>query len=49
MLVFEKGVEIARYDVSTSKFGVGDRVGSYATPLGEMMVKRKSAPASRAA
>ncbi|MDR3402615.1 MAG: L,D-transpeptidase [Chthoniobacter sp.] len=41
MLVFEKGVEIARYDVSTSKFGVGDRPGSYATPLGEMVVKEK--------
>ena len=41
MLVFEHGVEIARYDVSTSKFGVGDRPGSYATPLGEMEVKQK--------
>lgn len=41
MLVFEHGAEIARYDVSTSKFGVGDRPGSYATPLGEMEVKQK--------
>ena len=41
MLVFEHGVEIARYDVSTSKFGVGDRPGSYATPLGEMEVEQK--------
>lgn len=41
MVVFNKGVEVARYDVSTSKFGVGDRPGSYATPLGEMMVKEK--------
>jgi hypothetical protein len=41
MLVFDQGVEIARYDVSTSKFGVGDRPGSYATPLGEMVVKEK--------
>ena len=41
MLVFEKGVEIARYDVSTSKFGVGDRPGSYETPLGELEVKEK--------
>lgn len=41
MVVFEHGVEIARYDVSTSKFGVGDRPGSYATPLGEMEVKEK--------
>jgi len=41
MVVFNRGVEIARYDVSTSKFGVGDRPGSYATPLGEMVVKQK--------
>lgn len=41
MVVFDRGVEIARYDVSTSKFGVGDRPGSYATPLGEMVVREK--------
>ena len=41
MLVFERGVEIARYDVSTSKFGVGDRPGSFATPLGRLEVKEK--------
>jgi hypothetical protein len=41
MLVFENGVEIARYDVSTSKFGVGDRPGSFATPLGRMEVREK--------
>ncbi len=41
MLVFEQGVEVARYDVSTSKFGVGDRPGSYATPLGNLEVREK--------
>jgi hypothetical protein len=41
MLVFEHGVEVARYDVSTSKFGLGDRPGSYATPLGAMQVAQK--------
>lgn len=41
MLVFENGTEIARYDVSTSKFGLGDRPGSYATPLGKMQVAQK--------
>jgi hypothetical protein len=41
MLVFEHGVEVARYDVSTSKFGLGDRPGSYATPLGTMQVAQK--------
>lgn len=41
MVVFENGVEIAQYDVSTSKFGLGDRPGSYATPLGVMQVAQK--------
>ena len=41
MLVFEKGVEVARYDISTSKFGVGSRAGSYTTPLGAMEVAQK--------
>lgn len=41
MLVFRKGMEIARYDVSTSKFGVGGRAGSYTTPLGQMVIAKK--------
>jgi hypothetical protein len=41
MVVFENGVEVAQYDVSTSKFGLGDRPGSYATPLGVMQVAQK--------
>ena len=41
MLVFCRGVEIARYDVSTSKFGVAGRAGSYTTPLGAMEVAKK--------
>jgi hypothetical protein len=41
MMVLDKGVEIARYDVSTSKFGVGDRPGSFATPLGTMEIAKK--------
>jgi len=41
MLVFEHGVEVARYDCSTSKFGLGDRPGSFATPLGTMQVAQK--------
>jgi hypothetical protein len=41
MIVFNKGVEIARYDVSTSKFGLGDKPGSKATPLGALEVARK--------
>ncbi len=41
MLVFRKGMEVARYDVSTSKFGVAGRAGSYTTPLGQMEVASK--------
>jgi hypothetical protein len=41
MLLLDKGVEIARYDVSTSKFGIGDRPGSFATPLGSMEIAKK--------
>ncbi|MEI7962412.1 MAG: L,D-transpeptidase [Verrucomicrobiota bacterium] len=29
------------YTVSTSKFGIGDRLGSYMTPLGKLFVKAK--------
>jgi len=41
MILFKKGAEIARYDVSTSKFGLGDSPGSNATPLGQMEVAKK--------
>ena len=41
MVVYKRGVEIARYDVSTSKFGLGDRRGSNCTPLGQMEIARK--------
>jgi len=41
MLVLKNGAPIARYPVSTSKFGVGDRSGSYQTPLGNLEIARK--------
>ena len=41
MAVYKRGVEIARYDVSTSKFGLGDRRGSNCTPLGRMEIAKK--------
>jgi lipoprotein-anchoring transpeptidase ErfK/SrfK len=41
MGVYKRGAEIARYDVSTSKFGLGDQPGSRATPLGRMEVAKK--------
>ncbi len=41
MLVFKKGVHVATYDCSTSKFGIGDRPGSNYTPLGKMKIAAK--------
>lgn len=39
--VFERGQLIAEYPVSTSKFGLGNRRGSNATPLGKLQVRKK--------
>ena len=41
LALIDDGVVIARYPVSTSKFGLGDRAGTYATPLGTMAVASK--------
>jgi hypothetical protein len=41
LLLMTDGKAEALYPVSTSKFGVGDRWGSYATPLGKLVVKAK--------
>ena len=41
MVVYRKGEPIATYPVSTSKFGLGDRPGSKATPLGQMEIAKK--------
>lgn len=41
MIVYRRGVPIATYDVSTSKYGLGDQPGSYRTPLGKMEVAKK--------
>ena len=41
MMVLKLGTPIAEYPVSTSKYGLGDRPGSYATPLGRLEVARK--------
>ena len=39
--LYNKNNLIGRYPVSTSKFGLGDRPGSRATPLGRMEVAKK--------
>ena len=41
MRVYQRGSLIAEYPVSTSKFGLGDRNGSNATPLGKLQIKKK--------
>lgn len=41
LAVVENGTTIAAYPVSTSRYGLGDRSGSYATPLGELQVAQK--------
>ena len=41
MAVLDRGVAIATYPVSTSKFGVGDLPGTGWTPLGHLEIARK--------
>lgn len=41
MVVLRDGEPVAAYPVSTSKFGLGDTPGSYATPVGTFRVKKK--------
>ena len=41
LAVVENGICTAKYRVSTSKFGVGDRPRSFATPLGMLQVAAK--------
>jgi lipoprotein-anchoring transpeptidase ErfK/SrfK len=41
LALVEDGVAIAQFPISTSKFGLGDRPNSYATPLGSMEIAAK--------
>jgi len=41
LALINDGVVVARFPVSTSKFGLGDGSGSYATPLGTMAIASK--------
>jgi len=41
LAVYDLGHEVARYTISTSKFGVGDVPGSNCTPLGALEVAQK--------
>ena len=41
MVVIRDGKPARTYPVSTSKFGLGDRHGSYATPIGKLRIRKK--------
>lgn len=41
LLVLRDGQPAAYYPISTSKFGLGSRPGSYATPVGEFRIREK--------
>jgi lipoprotein-anchoring transpeptidase ErfK/SrfK len=41
LVLVQNGARVATYPVSTSKFGLGDRRGSMATPLGFLQVAKK--------
>ncbi len=41
LAVYKLGEEVARYRVSTSKFGLGDTPGSNCTPLGKLEIAEK--------
>ncbi len=41
MALLERGVPVATYSVSTSKFGLGDFLGSWGTPLGKFEIAAK--------
>jgi lipoprotein-anchoring transpeptidase ErfK/SrfK len=41
LAVLKDGIRIASYPISTSKFGLGDRFNSYATPVGRLEIAQK--------
>jgi hypothetical protein len=41
LALVENGISIAQFPISTSKFGLGDKNGSYATPLGSLEIASK--------
>lgn len=41
LLLLSDGKPEARFPISTSRFGTGDRFGSYATPLGKFVIRSK--------
>ena len=41
MLLVRDGIPVKSYNISTSKFGVGDRPGSNCTPIGRLQITQK--------
>lgn len=41
LALVNNGIRIAEYPVSTSRYGLGDRFGSYATPQGHLTIAEK--------
>ena len=41
LALVDRGKLVARYSISTSKFGTGDSAASYRTPLGTLFVSAK--------
>src|SRR5687767_13646452 len=41
LVVVQNGLRVAQFPVSTSRFGLGDRPKSYATPLGTLQIASK--------
>ncbi|HEX8077393.1 MAG TPA: L,D-transpeptidase [Chthoniobacterales bacterium] len=41
LALMNDGVVVARFPISTSKFGLGDGAGTYATPLGSLAIASK--------
>lgn len=41
LVVVQNGLRVAQFPISTSKFGLGDRPRSFATPLGTLQVASK--------
>ena len=48
LALLEKGTLVATFPISTSKYGLGDRRGSYRTPLGELEIADKIGDAAPA-
>jgi lipoprotein-anchoring transpeptidase ErfK/SrfK len=41
LMLLQNGARVKTYPISTSKFGLGDGFGTYATPLGTMAIAQK--------